>query len=73
MAASNHFKLNSWVKITNLKNGKSVVVRVNDRMSLTMQRLGRVADMTKQAAKQLDFVKKGLARVKVEEIQPVLN
>src|SRR3954463_9517067 len=31
-AASNNFKLNTWVRVTNLKNGRSVIVRINDRM-----------------------------------------
>src|SRR6476469_9076770 len=42
VAASNNFKLNSWVRITNIRNGKSVVVRINDRMAKAMQQLGRV-------------------------------
>ncbi len=67
-AASNHFALNSWIRITNLKNGKSVVVRINDRMSKSMQALGRVADMTRTAAQQLDIINRGLARVKAEEV-----
>ena len=67
-AASNNFALNTWIRITNLRNGKSVIVRINDRMSKSMQALGRVADMTKTAAGQLDFLNRGLARVKVEEV-----
>ncbi len=69
IAASNHFPLNSWVRITNLKNGKSVLVRINDRMNKSMEALGRVADMTRVAAMQLDFMNRGLARVKVEQIK----
>ena len=68
VAASNSFKLNSWVRITNIRNGKSVIVRINDRMGKAMQILGRVADVTISAAKQLDFINRGLARVKVEEV-----
>ena len=68
VAASNNFKLNSWVRITNMRNGKSVVVRINDRMGKAMQTLGRVADVTISAAKHLDFINRGLARVKVEEV-----
>ena len=68
IAASNSFKLNSWVRITNIRNGKSVIVRINDRMGKAMQTLGRVADVTIAAAKQLDFINRGLARVKVEEV-----
>jgi len=68
VAASNSFKLNSWVRITNMRNGKSVVVRINDRMGKAMQMLGRVADITISAARHLDFINRGLARVKVEEV-----
>jgi rare lipoprotein A len=68
VAASNSFKLNSWVRITNIRNGKSVIVRINDRMGKAMQTLGRVADVTILAARQLDFINRGLARVKVEEV-----
>ena len=70
VAASNNFKLNSWVRITNMRNGKSVVVRINDRMGKAMQALGRVADVTISAAQQLGFINRGLARVKVEEVLP---
>ena len=68
VAASNNFKLNSWVRITNIRNGKSVVVRINDRMAKAMQQLGRVADVTISAATQLGFINRGLAHVKVEEV-----
>jgi rare lipoprotein A len=68
IAASNNFKLNSWVRITNIRNGKSIIVRINDRMGKAMQTIGRVADVTISGAKQLDFINRGLARVKVEEV-----
>jgi rare lipoprotein A len=71
VAASNSFKLNSWVRITNMRNGQSVVVRINDRMGKAMQTLGRVADVTISAAKQLGFINRGLAHVKVEEVSMV--
>jgi len=68
VAASNNFKLNSWVRITNMRNGKSIVVRINDRMGKAMQVLGRVADVTISGAQKLEFINRGLARVKVEEV-----
>ncbi|MGX8249641.1 septal ring lytic transglycosylase RlpA family protein, partial [Escherichia coli] len=43
-AASNNFKLNSWVRVTNLSNGKTVIVRINDRMHPKMAKKGRVID-----------------------------
>ena len=67
-AASNNLKLNTWVLVTNLKNNNSVVVRINDRMHPRMQKKGRVVDLSGIAAKQLDFINDGLAKVKVEVI-----
>lgn len=67
-AASNKFPLNTWVRVTNLRNGKSVIVRINDRMSKSMERIGRVVDLTRTAAAKLGYISRGLARVKVEEV-----
>lgn len=65
-AASNNLPLNSWVLITNTKNGKSVIVRINDRMHPRMAKKGRVVDLSIRAARQLDFVADGLTKVSVE-------
>jgi len=51
------------VKVTNLENGRSVKVRVNDRGPFAH---GRIIDLSQAAAEQLDFIRKGTARVKVE-------
>ena len=67
-AASNFFKLNTWIRITNLQNGKSILVRINDRMSKGMAAIGRVADLTRNAAQQLGILAHGLGKVKVEEV-----
>ena len=64
-AASNHFKLNTWVRVTNLRNGKTVIVRINDRMHKKMALRGRVVDLSWAAAEKLSFIKSGLVRVKV--------
>ncbi len=68
-AASNNFKLNTWVLVTNLRNKKTVIVRINDRMHPRMKKKGRVVDLSRTAAEQLDFIDNGLAKVKVEEIR----
>ncbi|MCX6206349.1 MAG: septal ring lytic transglycosylase RlpA family protein [Bacteroidetes bacterium] len=67
-AASNNYKLNTWVKVTNLSNDKFVIVRINDRMHPRMAKKGRVVDLSRVAAAELDFMKKGLTRVRVEPI-----
>lgn len=70
-AASNNFKINSWVKVTNLTNMKSVIVRINDRMHPRMAKMGRVVDLTQAAAKLLGGFD-GLLNVRVEPIADAL-
>jgi rare lipoprotein A (peptidoglycan hydrolase) len=67
-AASNNFKLNTWVRVSNLLNGKSIIVRINDRMHPRMAAQGRVVDLTVAAAKMLSFTSAGITRVKVEVV-----
>jgi len=66
--ASNHFKLHTWVKVINMRNGKSVVVRINDHMNKKQALKGRVIDVSRSAASELGFLSRGLTRVKIEEI-----
>jgi rare lipoprotein A len=54
----------SRLKVTNLSNGRSVVVRVNDRGPFVR---GRVVDVSAGAAKQIGMHGRGLARVRVEK------
>jgi rare lipoprotein A len=72
-AASNNFKLNTWVLVTNLKNKKSVIVRINDRMHPRMKKKGRVVDLSREAARQLEFMDNGLTKVKVQPIKFVFS
>ena len=67
-AACNLYKLNTIVRVTNLKNGKTVLVRINDRMHPRMLRKGRVIDLSQSAAKQLAFRSIGLVKVRVDAI-----
>jgi rare lipoprotein A len=64
--ASNKFKLGSYLKVTNLKNGKIVYVKVNDRMAHN----GRLIDLSRRSASDLNFVNSGLTSVKVEQVNP---
>ena len=66
-AASNNFKLNSWVKVTNLSNMKTVIVRINDRMHPRMAKMGRIVDLTKTAAELLGGFD-GMTNVRAEVI-----
>ena len=68
-AASNNLPLNTWVRVTNLKNGKCVVVRINDRMHPRMAKKGRVVDLTIAAAKKIGLTSKiGITKVSLEVI-----
>lgn len=62
-AASRELPLGSKVTVTNQDNGKSVNVIVNDRGPYVD---GRVIDLSKKAAKQLDMIEDGVAPVRVE-------
>lgn len=72
-AASNNFKLNTWVLVTNLRNKKSVIVRINDRMHPRMAKKGRVVDLSREAAKLLDFIDNGLAKVKAQPVKFIFS
>ena len=61
--ACNILPLGTWIKVTNIRNGKSVRVKVNDRLHPKMKRL---IDLTRAAAVKLGFVSNGTARVKAE-------
>jgi rare lipoprotein A len=58
--------LGSYVRVTNLHNGKAVVVRVNDRGPIVA---GRIIDLSYGAARALQFEHKGLQRVRLDVIQ----
>ena len=64
--ASNRFKLNTWLRVTNISNNKSIIVRVNDRMHPRMDAKGRIVDLSYLGAKKLNFIEKGTTKVKVE-------
>lgn len=66
--ASNNVKLGTWVRVINLKNKKTVIVRINDRMHNKMAKRGRVVDLSRSAAQALGFINGGLVKVKMEVI-----
>lgn len=65
-AAHRTLPLGSWVRVTNLKNRRSVVVKINDRGPVPQD---RVLDLSQAAAKTLGF--NGIASVKVELLKDV--
>ena len=63
--ACNMLPFGTMIKVTNVHNGKSVVVKVNDRLHTRMRRL---ADLSGAAAKKIGSTDSGLVRIKVEVI-----
>jgi rare lipoprotein A len=66
-AAHPTLPLPSYVRVTNLTNGKSLIVRVNDRGPFHSD---RVIDLSSRAADLLAFKSQGVARVRVEYVGP---
>ena len=64
-AAHPTMPLPSYARVTNMANGSSVIVRVNDRGPYAE---GRIIDLSKRAAEMLDYAHAGVARVKVEYV-----
>ncbi|GGA91464.1 septal ring lytic transglycosylase RlpA family protein [Puia dinghuensis] len=62
-AASNTLPMHTWVRVTNLHNHKSVIVRINDKMNPHNKRL---IDLTQAAATRLGFAGQGLTRVRID-------
>jgi len=65
-AAHKKLAYGTKVKVTNVANGKSVVVTVNDRLGASSP---AVIDVTRRAAEELDFVKSGKTTVKLEVVK----
>ena len=61
-AASKTLPMNTMVKVDNLENGKSTIVRINDRGPFVA---GRIIDLSNKAAHDIDMVKKGTAKVRL--------
>jgi len=62
-AAHNTLPLGTWIRVTNLSNHKTVVVKVNDRLHPKNPRL---VDLSKTAAKKLGYTGHGLTKVRVD-------
>ena len=65
-AAHRTLQMPAIVRVTNLENGRSTVVRVNDRGPFAR---ARVIDLSRTAAEEIDMVGKGTARVRIEQLQ----
>ena len=65
-AACNILPLGTWIRVTNLRNNKTVIVKTNDRLH---PRMKRIVDLSRSAAEKLAYTSRGLTQVKVEVIE----
>lgn len=65
-AAHATLPFNTKVLVTNLKNGKAVVLRVNDRMARSRR---NIIDISRAAALEIDMIRDGSARVQLNEVK----
>lgn len=67
-AAHKSLPMHSVVRVINLKNGKSVIVRINDRGPYVR---GRIIDLSKAAAERIDMINSGVVSVKIEVLKKI--
>jgi rare lipoprotein A len=67
-AAHRVLPMQTQVRVVNLENGRSIVLRINDRGPFAKE---RIIDLSYAAAKELDIVKQGTARVRVESLNSI--
>ncbi len=64
-AAHRSFSFGTWVRVKNLDNGKQTEVRINDRGPF---KRGRIIDLSRSAARQIDMLGPGTAKVRLTVI-----
>ena len=62
-AASNTLPMRTWIKVTNLRNHRTVILRINDKMH---PRNKRLIDLSRAAAQKLGYTGRGLTRVRID-------
>jgi rare lipoprotein A len=67
-AAHKKLPFNTMVKVTNLKNGKSVIVRINNRGPYAK---GRILDLSMVAARKIDMIGAGIVPVRAEILKSI--
>ena len=65
-AAHRTLPFNTHVKVTNLENGESVVVRINDRGPFVK---GRIIDLSNEAAKRIHMIGRGFVKVRLDVVR----
>jgi rare lipoprotein A len=61
--AHNSLPMGTWLRVTNIRNKRSIIVKVNDRLNAKNKRL---VDLSRSGAEKLGIIKNGLAKVRVD-------
>jgi rare lipoprotein A len=61
--AHNSLPMGTWLRVTNIRNKRSIIVKVNDRLNAKNKRL---VDLSRSGAEKLGIIKHGLAKVRVD-------
>jgi len=69
-AAHKSLPLGTKVRVTKLSNGKSIVLKINDRGPFVK---GRIIDLSRRAARELGMIQSGLAKVEIEVLSVPRN
>jgi rare lipoprotein A len=69
-AAHKTLPFNTMVRVTNLENGKSVIVKINDRGPFVE---GRIIDLSRKGAEELGMLNSGIAQVRLETVDPTVE
>jgi rare lipoprotein A (peptidoglycan hydrolase) len=67
-AAHKKIPFNTYVRVVDLRSGKTIIVRINNRGPFVR---GRIIDLSVEAAKKLGTFKNGLAKVRLEVLRPI--
>jgi len=67
-AAHKKLPFNTMVRVTNLKNGKSVIVRINNRGPYAK---GRILDLSMVAARKIEMIGDGIVPIRAEVLKPI--
>ncbi|TCD48085.1 septal ring lytic transglycosylase RlpA family protein [Chlorobium sp. N1] len=65
-AAHRTLPFGTWVRVTNMENGREVVVRINDRGPYID---GRIIDLSREAAREIGLIRPGTGEVKLEAFE----
>ena len=66
VAAHRSLAFGTQVRVTNVRNGKQVTVRINDRGPFVR---GRIIDLSRAAAERIGMIDQGIARVRIETLE----